>query len=53
LRQNFADAGAVINTVGILNEGDAPQDRFAQVHAELPSLIADAAVAADCRMPPG
>jgi nucleoside-diphosphate-sugar epimerase len=46
LRRNFGVVGAVINLIGILNERNARQGGFAQVHAELPGLIADAAAAA-------
>jgi len=47
LRQNFNAAGAVINLIGILNEGNSREGSFARVHAELPGLIADAAAAAE------
>jgi len=47
LRQNFSAAGAVVNLIGILNEGGGRENSFARVHAELPGLIADAAAAAE------
>jgi nucleoside-diphosphate-sugar epimerase len=47
LRQNFSAAGAVINLIGILNQGGGRENSFARVHAELPGLIADAAAAAE------
>jgi uncharacterized protein YbjT (DUF2867 family) len=47
LRGNFSAAGAVINLIGILNEGGDRENSFARVHAELPGLITDAAAAAE------
>jgi uncharacterized protein YbjT (DUF2867 family) len=44
LQPHFRNADAVINLVGILNEGRAADLRFASVHAEFPATIANTAV---------
>lgn len=44
LSPHFRDADAVINLVGILNEGRAADLRFSAVHAEFPATVANTAV---------
>lgn len=44
LQPHFRNADAVINLVGILNEGRAADLRFASVHAEFPATVANTAV---------
>mgnify|MGYP001814530682 CR=1 FL=1 len=46
LQPHFRDTDAVINLVGILNEGRAADLRFASVHAEFPAMVANTAVTA-------
>lgn len=39
---HFKDCDAVINLIGILNEGEGAAESFAGVHAELPGKVAEA-----------
>ena len=49
LQPHFREADAVINLVGILNEGRAADLRFASVHAEFPAMVANTAVTTGVR----
>ena len=49
LQPHFRNADAVINLIGILNEGRAADLRFANVHAEFPATVANTAVSTGVR----